>query len=197
MRNKRAIQGIIFLILAVALVVATIPQQSVSAKSDLVRLTIKNNSDKPVTMKLTGPAYYYFYVKPGQTAIYTPQRGVYDYTFTSCGTSLTGELDLSRHKTMDVPPCGSKASTGDGPDDTVDVGDVLKLVRVTLENKTGHNIIIILRGPSEYAFFLYEDDSKDYTITKGEYTYWLYGCGGIKTGKVYAEPHKVKELTCK
>ncbi|MEA3350109.1 MAG: hypothetical protein U9Q82_05765 [Chloroflexota bacterium] len=201
MKKQRTIRLVVLLVIFMSLLlVAAMPQQKAFAKSDLVRLTIVNGTDQGVWLKLEGPAYYYLYVKPGQTRTYTPERDVYESTLYSCGTYVKHQtLDLTKHTKYEVPSCGTHAYPGDGPTDTVDAGKVIKLVDVTLKNETGHNIIVVLggpNGPSQFAFFLYDEESKEYTIPKGYYDYNLYGCGDVRTGHVFAIVHKVKEFKC-
>ncbi len=197
MKNRKKLNTIVFLlVLASTLLVAAAPgpQQSALAATSLARLTIENNTNDYVTMRLSGPASYYLYVKPGETKIYTLQRGEYSNQFYSCGVFITTTLDMTRHQKMVVPVCGTHATTN--PTSVIDAGMVLRLVKVTLKNATDHNIVIVLNGPSEYAFFLYDQEERSYTIPKGEYTYKIYGCGYIRDGNFYAHALKYKELTC-
>jgi len=197
MNNRKKLNTILFLlILASTLLISAAPgpQQSDSAATLLARLTITNNTNDYVTMQLNGPASYYLYVKPGETKIYTLQRGEYSNKFYSCGVFISTTLDMTKHQKMVVPICGTHATTN--PTGVIDAGMVLRLVKVTLKNTTDHNIVIILNGPSTYVFSLHDDEERLYTIPKGEYTYKIYGCGYIREGNFYAHANKYKELTC-
>ncbi len=192
-------QNMIMILLAFVLIFAAVavPQANTQAASPLMRLVIENGSSKFVSLRLTGPANYYMSAAAGATATYTPERGVYSYTLYSCGVYVHGELDLTKHMvTYEVPPCGTKAYSGPGTTAVVDAGKELRLVKVTLNNETDHNIVIVFSGTSSLVFFLYDDASNDYTIPKGDYTYEIYGCGPIRYGTMYAHAHKVKDLTC-
>ncbi len=196
MKKKLALRGFVLGLALLALVAgAVLPQRTVAAAEDVVRLTINNDGDGDIWLLLNGPAYYYLHVPVGTTRIYTPKRGVYDYTLYSCGTFVKGELDLTTQKTIDVPACGLKAHTGE-PLNTVDAGKMLNLVDVTFKNKTGRYMLLILEGPSVYVFRFNSGESKEYTIPMGYYSYTLYGCGSTYTGNLYARFHKVKEFTC-
>ena len=192
-------KNMILILLAFVMIFAAIavPQADTQAASPLMRLVIENGSNQFVSLRLTGPANYYMSAAADATATYTPERGVYSYTLYSCGAYVHGELDLTKHSVIyKVPPCGTKVFTGPGTTAVVDAGKELRLVKVTLNNETDHNIVIVFSGTSSLAFFLYDDASKDYTIPKGDYTYKIYGCGPVRDGTMYAHANKVKDLTC-
>lgn len=196
MKKNQTIRWGLFLAMLMSLMlVAAAPQ------AKLATLEIVNESSHDFWLKLEGPAYYYLHVRAGETEIFTPERGVYDAIYYYCGTYVKDRtLDLTRHKkTIQVPTCGYKAySPKGGPSDSIDVGREFKLVNVTLNNQTDHNIVIVLDGPNgeSHAFFLYDNDEKEYTIPKGLYSYEIYGCGGVQTGGMYAIFNKVEKLTC-
>jgi hypothetical protein len=195
----KKIKNLIVITLAFVLIFAAVavPQSNTQAASPLMRLVIENNSSHFVSLRLSGPTNYYMSASAGSTSSYTPERGEYSYTLYSCGIFVHGEIDLTKHMvTYEVPPCGSKAYSGPGPTTVIDAGKELRLVKVTLKNETGHNIVIVFSGTSSLAFFFYDGDSKDYTIPKGDYTYEIYGCGAVRYGTMYAHVNKVKELTC-
>lgn len=191
-------RGAALLTIALALLVgAWLPQRSAQAAEDVVRLTINNNSSRDVWLQLDGPAYYYLHVKAGESKRYTPKKGVYDYTLYHCGTSVSGQMDLTVQKTVDVPECGTKAYYGgEGPVNTLDAGRMLNLVDVTIKNQTNAFMLLILKGPSVYVFRFNSGESKKYTIPMGMYDYTMYGCGSTYTGRFYAHFHKVEEFTC-
>ena len=55
---------------------------------------------------------------------------------------------------------------------------------------------VILEGPATYVFTFSKDQDKTYTITKGQYDYTVYGCGGSFTGTFYAQVNKEKVFKC-
>ena len=198
MKTQPTFRGIIFLITLTALLFsAALPQHIVFAQEDVIRLTIENDSDRDIWLKLDGPAYYYLHVPAGVTKAYTPLRGVYDYTLYSCGTFVKGEMNLNTHKTMEVPDCGFKAHLGaqDRPN-TFDAGKMLNLVNITFENDTGGWMTMILNGPSVFVFTFQPGQDTEYTIPIGYYNYTVYGCGGSFNGTVFARFFKVKEISC-
>jgi hypothetical protein len=109
---------------------------------------------------------------------------------------MNRELDLTRGQTLVVPPCGTKAYNGPAPAGVIDGGGILKLVKVTFENDTGGYLKVILYGPSTYVFTFAKDESKTYTISKGDYSYTLYGCGTSFTKNFYPFHNKVMTFEC-
>jgi hypothetical protein len=117
-------------------------------------------------------------------------------TFYSCGQYVNKELDLTKIKTLVVPSCGTVAYNSKPTAGVIDGGKILKLVKVTFENQTENYMKAILEGPATYVFSFGKDQEKTYTISKGEYTYTLYGCGGSFSGSFYASHNKVMKFKC-
>jgi hypothetical protein len=190
---------ILFLIVVMSLLLisaAPTPLQAANAKSTNVRLTIINNTNDYVTLKLEGPQFYYFWVKPGETREYTPLRGMYTSRFYSCGVFVNGTFDLTKIQKLIVPACGTKAIKGPDKNHVIDAGKLTKFVKVTFENDTPGWLTILLSGPNKYEVILAKDQVTTIVMMKGEYNYRLYACGSIKDGHLYAMPNKVKTLTC-
>ncbi len=199
MKTLKMYKFISFLILASMLLAAIlVPQQIAHAQSDLVGFTFTNNSKSLASLRLYGDGlFYYFLVHPGQTRYFTPERGVYDVSFFSCGLYVNKEFDLTKQTKLVVPACGTLAHQNKKtPAGVIDGGQVIKLVKVTFENETERYMKVILQGPATYVFTFNKDQDKTYTISKGDYTYTVYGCGGSFTGNLYAHHGKVKEFTC-
>ena len=198
MEENNLYKLIAFMVLtSMLLAVFLVPQQAVQAKSELVGFTFTNKSERLASLRLYGNGqFYYFLLFPGESKYYTPVRGEYDVTFYSCGQYVNKELDLSKKSTLVVPPCGTVAYNGQAPAGTVDGGKILKLVKVTFENETDNYMKVILQGPGTYVFTFNDDQEKTYTISKGDYTYTLYGCGGSFTGTFYAHHNKVMTFKC-
>jgi hypothetical protein len=198
MKEKRLFQFVGLLILTSILLAAfLVPQTSVNAKSELVGFTFVNKSDRLASLRLYGNGqFYYFLLFPGESKYYTPVRGEYDVTFYSCGQYVNKELDLTKKITLVVPQCGTVAHNGIPPAGVIDGGKIIKLVKVTFENDTDRYMKVILEGPSTYVFTFNTDQEKTYTISKGDYDYTLYGCGGSFTGSFYAHHNKVMTFKC-
>jgi len=200
MKNHTLYKLVAFMILASMMLAAfAVPQQAVQAKSELVGFRFVNKSDKLASLRLYGEegVFYYFLLRPGESKYYTPVRGVYDMSFFSCGQYTNKELDLTKQYTLVVPPCGFKAySNKDYHPGVIDGGAIIKLVKITFENETDRYMKVILYGPSTYVFTFNTDQSKTYTISKGDYTYTVYGCGGTFYGSLYAHEGKVYGFKC-
>jgi len=198
--NKLQLNKIVSFLILISLLLAAfaLPQQVAVAKSDLVRFTFVNKSDHLASLRLYGnDQFYYFLLRPGETKVYTPVRGEYKMTFFSCGQYINKELDLTKQYTLVVPSCGTYAFTGKKlPPGKIDGGEIIKLVRVTIENDTDKYMKLILTGPATYVFTFGKDEAKVYTISKGEYDYTMYGCGSTYTGTVTAHAHKTMRFRC-
>ena len=180
MKENNIFKLMLSVILASMLLAAFfVPQQSVQAKSELVGFTFTNNSDRLASLRLYGNGqFYYFLLFPGESKYYTPVRGEYDMTFYSCGQYVNREIDLTKIKTLVVPACGTVAYNN------------------TFENETDNYMKAILQGPATYVFSFAKDQEKTYTISKGEYTYTLYGCGGSFSKTFHATQDKVVTFKC-
>ena len=199
MKTLKLYKLISFLILASMLLAAfLVPQQIAQAKSELVGFTFTNDSDKLASLRLYGNGeFYYFLLFPGESKYYTPVRGEYDVTFFSCGLYVNKELDLTKQTKLVVPACGTLAHHNKKtPAGVIDGGQVIKLVKVTFENETNGYMKVILQGPATYVFTFNKGESKTYTISKGEYEYKVYGCGGSFTKNFYAHHNKVMDFKC-
>ena len=166
-----------------------------AAPADLVRLTIQNKSNDLVTLRMEGPQFYYLTVRAGETRVFTPQRGEYSAKLYTCGLFVNQELDLSTSQTIVVPACGTKAFTSDNTG-AIDAGQLIKIVRVHFTNKTDKNLVLILRGPGEYVFYIRKGETKTYTIPKGDYKAQQYGCPTVKEFNYYASAHLETNLIC-
>jgi hypothetical protein len=191
MNNHKLIMIISFVLISVGLI-AAVPM----AKSDLVSLMIDNQSDDYVTLRLTGPQFYFLSVKPNTSATFTILRGDYVQKFYSCRIFTNTSLDLTKKNTIVVPRCGDKAFKVDKGGSKIDGGSLIKLVKVTFENPTDVNLVLILRGPSEYVFFIRSGEERSYTIAKGTYEATQWGCKYIKNFNFYPYANKEKALSC-
>lgn len=198
MANKgRIIQSLVLLgMLAVLLVSAALPMASAAAQVDQVRLRVDNRNSKQITIQLNGPAYYYLKVEGKEKETFAINRGVYKYIMTGCGMRTTGSLDLTVNKTLVMPVCGGSASNQTRDPNRIDLGKVLKVVNIKVENLTEGYSMIILTGPSTYVFSLKTDVSKNYSVAKGEYDVKVYACGTSFTRKFVAEKDAKLKIRC-
>lgn len=181
---------------SVMLFLAFFSTGSVFAKSDLIRFTVENKSNRVFTMRLEGPQFYYLVVGKDSAEVFTPKRGEYTYTMFSCGAYASGELDLSTQKKMVVPECGTNAGPQARAKNKIDVSKIIKLVKVTIENDTNSNMLAVFTGPGTYVFSLKPGAEDDYTIPRGEYDITVYACGRVGPAKFVARANKTKTLGC-
>jgi hypothetical protein len=112
-------------------------------------------------------------------------------------------LDLTKKQTIVVPRCGTseyktKVTTESKIKNAkVDASDLYRLVRVTFNNTTDHNLIILLtEAEAFYALYIPKGDSKTVTIAKETYVVEQYGCPIFKEFHFHAQAHKNKDLVC-
>jgi hypothetical protein len=193
--NLKKLHPILFVTLALIVLASTLPTTAF-AKSEKVKFTVNNKSDKVFALWLTGPEYVYLVLEPDSAEVFTPLRGEYDFTMLSCGVYADGKIDLSTRKTMVVPECGSggpKKTTGN----KLDASDVIKLVKITVENNASNsNMVVVLTGPGSYVFSLKAGKDQSYTIPRGDYDVTYYACSSVGTRKFIAKANKVLELSC-
>ena len=179
MMRERKVRFLFHLGMLCALLIAiAAPLVSGLAASDQVRLTVDNRNPKQLQIYLSGPSYYSFKVAGEEKEIFAVNRGVYDYTITGCGRSAKGTLDLSVNKTLVMKECGTSSASLAKEPNRVDLGQILKVVKIKVENFATGNSLVILTGPSTYVFSLTEDASTSYTVAKGKYDVQVFACGG-------------------
>lgn len=165
------------------------------AKSERVKFTVENDSDKVFTLRLTGPESLYLVIEPNTAEVFTPLRGVYTMTMYSCGAYANANLDLTTVKKMVVPECGSQGP--DKSDSKIDASDTIKLVKVTIHNKsTTSNMVVVMTGPGTYVFSFKAGEKANYTIPRGDYTVTYYACNSSATRAFTAKANKLLELSC-
>lgn len=94
MNKKRTI---ILVLMLLATMIAGV--SSAYAGSDLVRLTIRNKTDKVVWVTLLSSdlsSAYWLEVPSGETMNFTVPRDVYSHTSVACGKTATGTVDITQ-----------------------------------------------------------------------------------------------------
>jgi hypothetical protein len=154
------------------------------ATQSLVRLTVSNKSGETIYIRLEGPTIYILPVPwyTGEKVTFTVKRGLYKYSFKVCGITATGILDMTKQQLLIVPVCRyhSNKAKPDG-NIRVDVSPQVRIVAVTITNKGNGTMLVILSGPTYYAFWIYAGQTAYYTITKGTYSVEYRGCGSSDT----------------
>lgn len=101
---------IVISIILVALFILTTAAIAQGDDSDLVRITIKNKTDRTVTLLMIGEGTAYsLNVGEGDEKLFTVRRGEYEHTTFACGTSATGTLDMFRQLKLVFTACPGPA----------------------------------------------------------------------------------------
>jgi hypothetical protein len=161
-----------------------------TAPTDLVRFTVENRTTGTMYMWLKGPIPYYFVIKPESVAVYTIERGTYYQTVRACGDTASKSITITTHTRQIMPVCGANAKNATATGAAVyDLSDLIKIVRVTVDNESDTNLVAILTGPATYVFTVYENKENVYTIAKGKYQvrYWACGDYATRTWTAYAD----------
>jgi hypothetical protein len=169
---------------------------AVSTKSELIALTVENRSSGLMYLWLDGPAFYYLVLQPETTRVFTVERGEYYQKVRACGDTVESIVDITKRTRMIMPVCGSHANQAATSPYAVDLSDLIKIVKVTIENDSDTGLLAILTGPSTYVFTFDEGESTDYTIAKGDYTIQYFACGRVGYKDVYFFHGKELTLSC-
>jgi hypothetical protein len=203
MDNKKTMHMLIVVnLIVLVLITAAVPLPrsssvaSSSENSDLVSLKIVNQSSGYVYLWLNGPSFYYLAVKPGETKTYTVMRGEYFKDVSYCGARDSSIIDLTKHTKLLMPMCGANTRQSPSSPHVVNITNTIKIVKVTVKNEADSRVLAILTGPSTYVFSLDKEDSKDYTIAKGDYEVEYYACGKYGVREFSAFFNSVLKLKC-
>jgi hypothetical protein len=173
---------------------ALLPATTSLAASAQARLTVVNRSSTTLKLWLSGPAIYRISVPSGQTKTYAVNRGEYKYTASACGIYATGKLDMSINKTLVMPICGGRVPVNSPH--TEDLGKVLKVVKIEVQNKSTGVATAVFKGPSVYMLTLQKGADNDYTFAKGDYKVTVYTCGTTYKRNFTAEKGKKFVIIC-
>jgi hypothetical protein len=169
---------------------------ALTAKSELVALTVENRSSGTMYLWLDGVAFYYLTVEPEETKIFTVERGEYYQKVKACGDTAESIVDITKRTRMIMPICGGNANQAATSPYVVDISEIIKIVKFTLENDSDTRLLAIMTGPSTYVFLIEEGESKDYTIAKGDYTIQYFACGLVGYKDYYAYHGSKLSLSC-
>jgi hypothetical protein len=198
MKTNKLLRLLVFIgLMAAFLLSAAAPASNAQAKSELVRLTVINRTDKTIWLKLVGPSYYNLSIPGESTQVYTVSRGEYTQTLWACGAREESDLDMTKSRTLIMPVCGGAAHQAAKAGHKIDLSKTLKVVKVTMKNEdTDSSIFSIFTGPETYVFTFKDEETKVYTIQRGEYSIRYFACGQWTTRTFIANAGKVLEWTC-
>jgi hypothetical protein len=143
-------------------IISTMPMldsYTAAANGNLGKLTINNKIAGRIYISFKGPKNYSFWVEPGKT-IQEMEQGGYTYSFFADGDTVEGEIKVKRTATL-----------------------TLKLVRakLTINNKIGGNIYLLLDGSRDYSFWVKPGKSVK-ELVPGTYEYSYYAEGTYEKG---------------
>ena len=173
---------------------AIAPAVPTLAATEKAVLKVTNNSGTTLKLYLTGPKTYNLSVPKGQTRSYDVNRGKYKFVASACGITGTGTLDMSINRNVVMPVCGGRVASSDVH--TIDLGQVLRVVKVEVKNKAPGVATAVFKGPALYMVTLKKNADKFYIMAKGNYTVTVYACGETTKYKFTADKGKVFTVTC-
>ena len=162
----------IFLALIIMLTAVAPAEASYVAAKEFVKVEFQNKTGALVTLILTGPHSYYYYLNTGKTKVEIIP-GNYTYSYTACGQSKTGKFNAKNDgANLTLPKCSEEKKSGES--------------KVTFKNNSGASFYLTLTGPKTYSFYLSTGTTK-MTILSGKYKYSYQACGQTKTGNFNAK----------
>lgn len=136
-----------------------------ASAASTVQLIVNNKTGAKVTLTLTGPSKYTLTINTGKNKVQVAP-GKYKYSYKACDKTNTGNVKVQKSgDTLALAACPKTAAAGE------------KTVTVTINNKTGGGMTLVLSGPANYRFSLAPGTTK-ITVLPGKYNYTVYGCGG-------------------
>lgn len=113
------------LVVLLVFVLATVLTAAAPAKTDLARLEIINKSGEKAMLSLSGEGYFFFLtVDPYTDRTFTVPREEYAQKTWSCGSSVSGYLDMDTNVRLVFTACGEDApNKGEPTQEKVHIDD--------------------------------------------------------------------------
>ena len=113
------------LIVLSVFVLAAVLTAAVPAKTDLARLEIINKTSEKVMISLSGEGYFFFLtVDPNSDKTFTVPREEFAQRTWSCGSSVSGFLDMDTNVRLVFTACGEEApNKGEPTQEKVHIDD--------------------------------------------------------------------------
>jgi len=210
-RESRFLILTVFLALGLSLIAAAPPSVTTNgAAQKITRLTVENRSESIVYLWLTGQdtgAFSYVTVQPKSTQIFTPGNDIFDYELRACTSIIRSTVNLTQNQRIIVNECGQKGGPGTSLPNTTDTGGIVKIADITLTNTGDETLLLIFSGPvdnedgtfpNQYVFRLTANQTRTFTIPKGEYQWEMLWCDfdPYRSGKVFVTFNKVQDFEC-
>lgn len=164
-----------------------------SAVNPSVRLTITNQSDGKVYLRLQGDPNYYFTVPSSATKAFTTDRGEYSFELTACGQTTSGKMDLTIFRNLVVPACGAELQDYSN-NHMVNLDSSFRPMPFTIANGNPKTVYVTLKGPKTYNFRVGGNTTSVYSVTNGKYTYTLSACETSVGGKIDLTKYQVMNI---
>jgi len=109
--KKKTTIALLLLCIASLSLVAAFPESSY-----LIRLTVRNNTQQNVYVKMEAPStFYYLTIKPARTSTFTIKPKVYKTTLWGCGTKQTiRQLSVKTNYRIIFPICNARPRASEG-----------------------------------------------------------------------------------
>jgi hypothetical protein len=187
-------------ILALLMIAVALPGDRALAdggQSPNVRFTIINYSQHPFSITLWGPDQFSYTVAPYSKKISIVPRGMYSFTMEACNHTSSGKINLNIFQTMHVPVCGGTAGTVGQKLHNVDTSDYIKMVKITIRNKTREPIRLYLRTlENHYYLNLDPREVTTLTVPRDRYVYSFVACNDLEAGYYEARVAIPLDLKC-
>jgi hypothetical protein len=127
---------------------AIYPQPIQASTGDTAQLIITNATAERVTLQLSGPKKYTFYVNPGKNT-FEMLKGVYTYNYTSCGTAKTGKMVILTNFKFKILIC--------------------QQAKLRIQNWLPVPITVTLQGAVNYTFQVAARAKPSFRVNRGAY----------------------------
>jgi len=152
---------------------------------------------------VSGGAFYYEEVGPGETSTITVDRALYYYTIRNvCGSkTLSGPIDVTNGNKIILPKaCLTYYPTYAEQNTLGGVMEENTLVAFSVQNMTDDVLNVVMSGPQVISFQLPAGGTRSFTATEGTYNY-TYQCKGqtqytAETGSWLLAFHQTLQLGC-
>ena len=201
MKKLTFIRLSVFVAVLAALVIGVVfPADTAMAgdgKPPTVRFTIINYSHQPFSINLYGPDQLSFTVAPYSKQVSIVPRGTYSFTMEACKHTSSGSLNLNIYQVMHVPVCGGTVKPKGEKQHHVDTSDYIKMVRVTIRNKTWENVRLYFRTiENHYYLNLEPREVTTLVVPRDRYVYSFVACNDLEAGYYEARVHIPLDLKC-
>lgn len=168
----------LFLLTILMLVIVLISADVALAQDDdeKVRLTIVNNSNANVTVRLDGPEDYDITVRTGQSKTRTIVAGNYDYRYGSCGVTWDGTLEADENVELVIYDCQYVPT------------------KMQIKSHLSEDVEVSLAGFKNYKYAI--DLGKNRVeLLSGDYTFSWEACGNSFSETMFVTKAGTSEIT--